>query len=827
MLVHRLFTICMSVLTVAATLPAQSKRIEDVTGDLEPQAGFFTFYWDPNEGKLWLEIDRFDHDFLYINSLATGLGSNPVGLDRSQLGRDRVVQFRRVGPRVLLVQENLEYRAETRNPDERRAVDESFADSVLWGVEIAAESDARVLVDATDFLMRDAHDVIGRLKQSGQGQFTLDRSRSALYLPRTRAFPDNTEFEVMLTFSAGSSPGPLVSEVTPSPEAVTLRQRHSFVKLPEPGYRPRAFDPRSGALSLRFFDYAAPLDQPLERRLVLRHRLQKKDPSAPVSEAVEPIVYYLDPGTPEPVRGALLEGARWWSEAFEAAGYRDAFRVEMLPEGADPLDVRYNVIQWVHRSTRGWSYGSSVVDPRTGEILKGHVQLGSLRVRQDRMIIEGLHPLFNAAGRYGGCGLISGNEAELLAAFDPEADPVEVALARIRQLSAHEVGHTLGFAHNFAASTYGRASVMDYPAPLVKATPEGNLDLSEAYAAGIGAWDQVTAGYSYSDFPEGTDETAALSAILDRANDRDWHFVSDADARPPGAAQPIASLWDNGTEPVSALRQVMEVRRLALTNFGEENIPPGRPMSDLQSVFVPVYLYHRYQVEAAAKMIGGVFYLYKTRGDDLPPLAPVAPDRQRQAIKAVLDTLRPAELAIPERVARLLHPLAYGAYDRRELFPSRVNPVFDPLAAVETAADTTLTFLLNAQRAGRSQLWHAYDPRIPGLEEILDRLLEATWKAPRPGEAPEAAAHRVVKEVALRKLLKLAADEDASIDARAIAVDRLAGLTHWLEEQDWSGVEGAQATNAVRQISSFLNRPYPPADTPPVLEAPPGSPIGN
>ncbi len=812
-------------------LPAQPEStvqsIEDVTGGFQKNEGFFTFYWDEAGGRIWLEIDRFEQEFLYVNSLATGLGSNPVGLDRSQLGRDRVVRFERSGPRVLLAQRNLDYRAETENADERRAVQESFAESILWGTEVKARTGDRVLVDATDLLMQDAHGVTARLLRSRQGTFTLDRSRSAVYLPRTRAFPSNTEFEVLLTF-ASSQPGPLVREVTPSPESVTLRQHHSFIQLPESGYRPRAFDPRSGAISISYSDYATALDQPLEKRLVLRHRLEKKDPSADVSEPLEPIVYYLDRGAPEPVRSALLEGASWWNQAFEAAGFQDAFRVEVLPEGADPLDVRYNVIQWVHRSTRGWSYGSSVVDPRTGEILKGHVQLGSLRVRQDRMIIEGLQPLFNGSGQAANCAQTLGIETEALAAFDPETSPVEVALARIRQLSAHEVGHTLGFAHNFAASSYGRASVMDYPAPLVRVTAEGKLDLSEAYAVGIGTWDKQAVRYSYSIFSQDTDEADGLRAVIDENIRQGWYFLSDADARPQSAAQPIASLWDNGADPVAALRQVMRVRRIALDSFSERNIPEGRPLSDLQSGFVPLYLYHRYQVEATSKLIGGVSYHYKVRGDGLPSASPVPPQHQRAALEAVLDTLSPAELAIPRRLNLLLHPLAYGSSDRRELFPSRLDPIFDPLAAAETAAGTTLDFLLNPGRAGRLQLWHSYETEIPSLAEVLDRLLEVTWKAPTPGNATEAATARTVERTVLGKLLSLAGLDEASPDVRSITSLKLAELAEWLAEQEFAdALERGHTEEAIREISSFTARPYPPATPPASLEAPPGSPIGQ
>ncbi|HEY0986264.1 MAG TPA: DUF5117 domain-containing protein, partial [Kofleriaceae bacterium] len=369
--------------------PTVTPSIAGKVAGMRALPGFFALYWDDKEGKLWLEIDRWQSEFLYQSGLAAGVGSNDIGLDRGQLGPTRVVRFERVGPRVLLLQSNLDFRAVGGGPDERRSVRESFAESALWGFTIGAQTDRRALVEATEFFLRDAHEIPAALKRTGQGTYRLDAARSALALDATRNFPLNTEVEATLTF-AGDEPGEWVRQVAPTPGLVTVREHHSFVQLPPPGFKPRAYDPRSSFNDMTYQDYATPVGEPLIQRWTVRHRLQKKDPAAAVGEAVNPIVYYLDRGAPEPIRSALLDGARWWNEAFEAAGYRDAFRVELLPEGADPMDLRYNVIQWVHRATRGWSYGSSVIDPRTGEILKGHVTLGSLRVRQDYLIAEGL-----------------------------------------------------------------------------------------------------------------------------------------------------------------------------------------------------------------------------------------------------------------------------------------------------------------------------------------------------------------------------------------------------------------------------------------------------
>ncbi|HWF89040.1 MAG TPA: DUF5117 domain-containing protein, partial [Pyrinomonadaceae bacterium] len=487
--------ILLLVLVCGSTIQAQ--KISDKVAGMEKFAGYFPFYWDAKAGKIWLEIDKWNTEFLYVESLPAGIGSNDIGLDRGQLGSSAIVRFDRSGPRVLMVAPNYNFRALSNNADERTAVRDAFAESTLWGFEVAAEEGNRVLVDATKFYLRDVHQVTQTLQRAQQGTYRLDDSRSAFYLPNTKNFPQNTEIETTLTFT-GEPSGQYVREVVPVPEAITVRERHSFVQLPPPGYKPRVFDPRAGYSGIDYMDFATPIEEPITKRFITRHRLQKKDPSARVSEAVEPIVYYVDRGAPEPVRSALVEGARWWNQAFEALGYKDAFRVEVMPPEVDPMDVRYNVIQWVHRSTRGWSYGNSLVDPRTGEIIQGRVSLGSLRDRQDFLIAEGL-----------------------LAPYDKTntASPklMEMVLARLRQLAAHEVGHTLGLQHNYAASPVGRSSVMDYPAPFAKLGPDGVPDLSDAYAKGIGEWDKVAIAYGYQDFAPGTDEHAALDRTLSDA----------------------------------------------------------------------------------------------------------------------------------------------------------------------------------------------------------------------------------------------------------------------------------------------------------------------
>ena len=640
--------VCVAALVSAAPVPGRAGASADVwkerTRGLQRHDGLLVTWTDARAGKLLLELpapvgERQECGrFLALEGIETGLGSNPVGLDRGQLGDTRLVVFRRIGARVLIEQPNLRYRALSADSNETRAVRQSFATSVLWAGEIVAEArDGRLLVDLTLFLVRDAHGVGRTLKATGQGSFALDKERSVLDVPACRSFPDNLEFEAVLTFAC-DEPGPEVRATAPTPQAVTLTQHQSLVRLPDAGYLPRAWDPRSGSFEVLFADYASSIAADLDTRWLVRHRLEKLDPAAARSRVKKPIVYYVDPGAPEPIRTALLEGASWWAQAFEAAGFIDAFQVKLLPADADPLDVRHNVIQWVHRATRGWSYGGGIIDPRTGEMLKGHVTLGSLRIRQDRMIFEAL----------------AGTEQTGTGRAD---DPVQLSLARIRQLAAHEVGHTLGFNHNFAASTYGgRASVMDYPAPLIGIAADHTLDFSQAYATGIGAWDVQSVRYAYSQFGSAGDEQAGLQAILRENRERGYRYLADADTRPAGAAHPYAAMWDNGADPVAGLTHELEVRRIALAHFGEHNVAPGAALGTLAEVLVPLYFHHRYALEAAAKCIGGLDYAYGVRGDGGGPSVIVSPARQRAALAAVLSTLEPAKLDLPDSVLAVLAP---------------------------------------------------------------------------------------------------------------------------------------------------------------------------
>ena len=667
--------------------------------------GFMDFSYNDDSGKIILEIDNLDNEFLYINSLSRGVGNNDLGLDRGQLGNSRIVYFTKRGNKILLIQPNLRYVSNSSNELENKAVEEAFARSVLFGFEIVEKLTDSYKIDLTPFLLNDAHGVSQRLRYSNSGSYSLNKSMSAIDLDRTKAFPKNIEFDVLLTFT-GNPSGNLVRSVTPTASNLTVNQHHSFVKLPDDNYNKRKFDPRSGSNPFIVFDYSTPIDEKLEQRFIVRHRLNKKNPNDEMSEPVEPIIYYIDNGTPEPVKTALIEGGNWWNQAFESAGYKNAFRIEVLPEDADPMDVRYNLIQWIHRSTRGWSYGASIVDPRTGEIIKGQVSLGSLRVRQDYMILSGL--------------VDNPNDIQNKSLIK------KTSLDRIRQLSAHEIGHTLGFAHNYISSANNRSSVMDYPHPKIDLV-DGKISIADAYSENIGDWDKVSVEYAYRDFPNTKNENNELDKIINEAEKNGLYFLSDSDSRPVGSANPFSHLWDNGELPYKELNKLLKVRDLALKNIDLDNLVDGEPYDRIEDILVPIYMLHRYQIEASAKAIGGVDYLYFVKNKNNDKVKFVDSKLQRKSLESLLNVLKPKNLVLPNNLIDILSPRSFRNPRTRENFVSNTGVTFDYINTSSSLINHTLTFLLNAERINRINQQNIFGDDILTLEDYLAEISKSIF----------------------------------------------------------------------------------------------------
>jgi hypothetical protein len=819
--------LALAVLVLSAFASAQT--ISTKTAGMKRIDGYLPLDWDAKAGKLYLEIPHFDADghspdILYTHSLPYGTGSNDLGLDRGQISRGQLVRFERTGPKVLLVEPNQRFRSTSSDPNEVLAVRQSFPESILYGFKVEAEDPSgAVLVDATEFFLRDAHDVIGTLTRTQQGTYKLDPTRSTIALDATKAFPKNTEIESILTFiTDGPARGEFVRDVTPDPHALTVREHQSFVELPGPGFTPRRFDPRAGYFPTSYRDYNAPVSETLDQQFIIRHRLVKRDPSCKTNcEPVAPIQYYVDSGAAEPIRSALLEGARWWDQAFRAAGWaKGTFKVDILPTGADPMDIRYNMIQWVHRYTRGWSYGAAVVDPRTGEIIKGNVTLGSLRSRQDYLIDQSLLSPY-----------LDGKP------LPPASDPMlAMVLQRTRQLAAHETGHTLGLAHNFAASSFPHkpeesVSVMDYPHPWITLDKNGVPNLSESYAVNIGIWDKVAINYGYREFDAAgrpKEDPAALDAILEASQKTGLIFITDEDSRPFGSAHPHSHLWDNGTNPADELDRVLTVRSTALGRFGENAIEKGTPMAQLEDTLVPLYLFHRYQTEATIKEIGGLDYRYNLRGDNQPNPEIVSATEQKKALAAVLKTLSPETLTLPESLLKILPPRPPGLERTRESFPSETGLTFDPIATAESAADLTLIVLLDPARASRLVQYHMRVPDAPSLRGLLEAVSKATAERPEGGHTISSEVERAVEFRALEAMLSLAVNPVASSQARAIArshIDDL--LKQWSTAAPLTDTaEAIHRAALIDRINEFERDPakFVPAKP---IDAPPGMPIGD
>ena len=769
--------------------------------------GFFDFIYD-KEGSIILSIpdNKIEQEFLYINSLSAGIGSNDIGLDRGQLGKSRIVKFIKAGNKILLVEPNYKYRAISDNPMERKAIEEAFAHSVLWGFPIKNFTGSVHRIDLSEFLMRDSHGIVNRLKQSDQGQYKLDKTRNAIWIDRTKSFPDNSEFEAILTFT-GNAEGDWIRSVAPDADAVTVRVHHSFVRLPDDQFKPRVFHPYSGFNSVNFYDYATPIEDPIEQRYIRKHRLVKKNPGAALSEAVEPIIYYIDPGCPEPIKSALMQGASWWDQAFQAAGFTpNTFQVKELPEGADMLDVRYNVIQWIHRSTRGWSYGMSVSDPRTGEIIKGHVSLGSLRVRQDFLIAQGIYSPY---------GVID----------NPDQKLKEMALARLRQLGAHEVGHTLGLAHNFASSVNDRASVMDYPHPVFELTDSG-INSENAYDDKIGNWDKKTITYGYSEFDAAANEEVELRKLVNQTQEEGYQYISDADARPIGGAHPLAHLWDLGSDPVKEMDRLLRLRKDALSRFGTSSIRDQTPFSELEKVLVPLYLMHRYQAEAVVKMIGGLYYNYKVKGDSYADeMKLVPPEKQGRAVDILLKSLTPEHLIIPKSILKLIHPTAMGFQRSRETFEGRSSVTFDPLAPAESYTYAVISMMLDKERLARINSQNVAMGSPVELDGYLS-MVGADIFDRSASSVEESAIINMVQKATIIQLLRLAFDDKVDTQVAANSYGVLKDLESTYLNEMYKSKETKYHAQYLRRLIKQAELGVANFALPKLNSMPPGSPIG-
>ena len=808
----RLRLLVCSCAVLAAPLAAQDRpsqapslpSIVTKSAGLERRDGLVPIVLDQRTGSIWLELPKEGTRLLLCTTLATGLGSNPVGLDRGSTGRCYVARFQPVGPAQVVILENWSYRSSfPDNPAHARSVTEAFAPSAVAALPLVAQEGDRVLVDAAELLRRDWLDVVGQLASAGQGVYALARDRSFIHEGSTRGYPRNTELEFALTFEAKDRPGHVVDSIVPDGRAFTVRQHLTLAALPDDGYRPREFDPRMNFFAISFKDYAQPVEAPLERRWIARHRLERQNPADPTSPIRNPLVYYIDRGIPEPIRSATLEGARFWVEAFDRAGLKGGFRVELLPEGADPMDLRYNIVQWENRNERGWSIGDALIDPRTGEILKAMARMDSHRGRTAYNIMAALAGAKTAADTH-------------------------FVLGRVRQVTAHEIGHTLGMVHNYMASTYGRGSVMDYPAPRVRVNAAGQIDLSDAYATGPGEYDVLAIRWAYGIFPPGQ-EADSLRAIVAEGLRRGLLFLTDADARPDFASDPRTNLWDDQASPETFLRAQMAVRRRAISDFGLRNIQPGEPVATLQERFVPLYFFHRFALKSTAKVIGGVEYQHAVAGDGQQETRPVPGARQRAALAQLLGSLAPRELAIPDTVLTLLGPRPFGYEPSVELFRSRTQPTFDEFGAARTLAQLVLDAVLQRERLARLVQQAAHDPSTLGLDELLATMKRSIWDSAPEASRRDAATRRAVQRGYVDGLVALAADTAAAADVRAMTELTLATLRSEAVNRGQRAGGTTEARAHWRAIGAEIeawerDRRVP---VPAALPAPPGDPFGE
>ncbi len=797
------------ILFITLSMGVNAATIADFTKAMEKKEGFFTLYLDHDQGEVYLRVDQYNENFIYQVSLPGALGSNDIALDRGQIGTTKLVYFAKVGQKVLLHQKNTQFIATSDNPKERAAVRDAFAPSIVWAFKVAAnDNNGAVLINITKFMVSDQHSVVAKIKRSKQGDFKLNDDRSFVNLQHTKTFPKNTELEATVSFMS-DNPGNFVRSVAANANIITLQQRLSFVELPDDHYKPRLAHPDMSFNMTKIMDYGTKIDEPILKYYINRHRLEKKDPTANMSEAVKPIIYYIDSSAPPAIRDALQEGVSWWNQAFEAAGFINAFQAKILPDDIDPQDVRYNIVNWVHRSTRGWSYGMSVIDPRTGEIIKGHVTLGSLRSRQDFMIATAV------SGPY----VQGGNTDQEMA----------LVLARTRQLGAHEVGHTLGFAHNYIASINGDDDVMDYPHPRIVMGKDGKVDISNPYSENIGAWNKIAVNYGYRQYDNAQQEAAGLTKILKEAYGSGHQFVADSDSRGDASAHADSHLWDFGSNVLDQVRDLFKVRTTAIDNFGLNNIANGTPLSQLEEVLVPLYYLPRFQINAVAKSLGGMIFGYELKGENyVPRHTIVSRERQDDALDLILETLQPDYLALPKSVLDLIPPKAFGYRLSDESFPRDTGKTFDALALTEASASHSLNLLFNKQRLARINDFNVRDSSQISVDHYIVKIAQNTILAPHQQDPLKAAIHRRVGYVFVHYMMMSASDDSSSPAVQAMTASHLTGLKGILEkkiaDETMPREYKAHYQAQIRRIGLFLAGKYhPKANT--LAPMPPGEPI--